>query len=82
MHADRRGVDVDLAAGVAELFHRGRDDFAGVAIEFVGQRLGALARAVVDDDGRAVVRKRRDRRATRAACADDGDAIVRPDPLG
>ena len=67
---------IDLAATVAQLFHRRGDDLAALAVELRRQCVGAVVRAVVDDDGRAVVRERGDGRAAGAAGADDGDAVV------
>src|SRR5437870_2549106 len=76
MHADRRRVDVDVAAGVAQFFHSSGDHLAGFAIEFGGQCVSAFFGAVVDDDGRSVVSEGGDGGAAGPASADDSDTVV------
>ena len=60
VHANGRGVEVDAGGGVGERVDGCGANGAGVAVEFVGEGLGAIERAVVNDDvGAAVGRVRR-----------------------
>ena len=77
MHAEGGAVDVGFAAGVAEFFPGGGDDFAGGigGVEFLGEGCGFFGGAVVDDDGGAVGGEAGDDGAGGSAGAEDGDAF-------
>jgi len=76
VHADTGGIEVDVAAGVAEFIERGGDDFADFAVEFSRQRIRLVAGAIVYDNGGTIVGQGGDGGPASAACAEDGDSVV------